>query len=180
MLLTQHSITQSIIVRCLILCARHKDINCRWWLFFCSTNGWPRLFFCSQHDGPFKQCPGDSNSGHTDAWLLKWRALTASFTLEAVRLCSLASGRRNEQNCWTERSSPLQTLAAGKRGPLTGAGRAGKATRPRECAAETMTYETLMSQSQKGRKRIQRRCEACSHTHAFTTQHRLSFSYSHR
>lgn len=78
MLLNRHSITQSNIVVCLILCATHKDINCRWQLLFCRINGWPRSVFCSEHDRPFKGYQRDSNSSHTDARILKWNALTAS------------------------------------------------------------------------------------------------------
>lgn len=100
-------------------------------------------------------------------WLknTKHKSFLHPSTLEAVRWCSSASGRRNEQSCWTEHSSPPRTLAAERQKPLTGAGRAGEAVRPRRRATETRTYEMIVSPSQKGRKRIQRRCEACSHTH---------------
>lgn len=112
--------------------------------FFCSTDGWRSVSVMRE----------------------RWNAPTVGPTREAVRSCSWASGRRNERSCWTGSSSPPQTLAAGRRGSLTGAGRTGEAARPRGRAAGTKTTFDLASfLHQKGRKRIQRR-ETCSHTHS--------------
>lgn len=90
-------------------------------------------------------------------------------TLEGARWCSWASGRRNEQSCWCGSSSPPQTLAAGTQRPPTGARRAGWAEPHRGRAAESLC-DPATPRNQKGRKRIQRRCDTCGCAHVFIMQ----------
>lgn len=97
------------------------------------------------------------------------QCLCCPSTLEVARWCSWASGRRNGQSCWSGNSSPPQTLAAGTQRPLTGAGRAGEAERHRGRAAE-IPSDPAAPRNQKGRKRIQRRCDTCARAHTFMMQ----------
>lgn len=96
-------------------------------------------------------------------------------TLEEARWCSWAWGRRNGQSCWSGNSSPPRTMAAGTQRPPTGAGRAGEAERHRGRAAQIPSGRTA-PQDQKGRKRIQRRCDTCGCAHACIMQ---TGDYSH-
>lgn len=126
-------------------------------------------------------------------WFWLWsfsskRELVPSTPAEA-RWCSWASGRRSERSCWTGSSSPPRTSAAGRPGPRAVAAGSAEAAPPTGRGAETRRRKRRRCCSpaapllphQKGRKRIQRRCEPCSWTHKHTCtercrRHRLVFS----
>lgn len=111
----------------------YGDMMCGWQLF-CRTNGW------TIHDPAGFLLPTRSPFRMSHRCMkTEMKGSGSQSTLEVVRWCSWASGRRNGQSCWIEHSSPPRSVAAGRPRPPTGAGRAGEAARPRRPAAETRT-----------------------------------------